>query len=245
VMRGSARGAMLAEARTAAGSPGALSLPPGKMFIRVRAERALFEQEVTLRAGQTLPLETAKMDRIELARLARKGGTHVPFVAGIGASLATRAGLADRDALCAGGSLHASLVYRSLSLVPRLGVCHERFSDERLDSATTEVQLSLALNVHRDLSRSFSAYVGPELGLAYLRQSMTPLIGDPSRHHVVGGALTVQAGVERELGGGFTIGARALAQTYFLELQNPTRDAAAVSAVFAWGLAIGVTRYLR
>lgn len=244
VMRGSASGAMLAEARTAAGSPGALSLPPGKMFIRVRTERALFEQEVTLRAGQTMQLETAKMDRIELARLARKGGTHVPFVAGVGASLAVRPGLADRDALCAGGSLYVSLVYRSLSLVPRLGACHERFSDARLESATTEVQLSFALNVHRDLSRRFSAYVGPELGVAYFRQSMTPLIGDPSRHHVVGGALTVQAGVERQLGG-FTIGARALAQTYFLELQNPSRDAAAVSAVFAWGLSLGLTRYLR
>lgn len=245
VMRGSASGAVLAEARTAAGAPGVLSLPPGRTFIRVRTAKALFEREVTLRGGQTLHLATADMDRIELTRLARKGGTHVPFVAGAGVSALTRAGLADRGALCSGAALHASLVYRSLSAVPRLGACRETFRDERLESATTEVQLSLALNVHRELGRAWSIYVGPELGLSYFRQAVEPRVGEATARNLIGGAVSVQGGVELELGRGFMLGARALAQTYFLELENPTRTAARLSAVFAWGLSLGVTRYFR
>jgi hypothetical protein len=84
VMRGSATGAVIAEARTGNDKTGTLSLPPGRMFIRARTTRELYEQEVTLHAGQTFQLATASMDRIDFARLARKGGTFRPSVIGFG-----------------------------------------------------------------------------------------------------------------------------------------------------------------
>lgn len=244
VMRGSATGAVIAEARMPADGPGILSLPPGKLFIRARTERALFEQEVTLRGGQTFPLATAEMDRIEFARLARKGGTHVPFVAGIGVSLLLHSGLADRRTYCSGAGVHASLVYHALSIVPRVGACRESFTAERVSSSTTETQSSLAVNVHRDLSTRWSVYVGPELGLSYFRQGVTPSAGAATDRNLLGGALTVQGGADYALRSGFVLGVRLLAQTYFLQLQNPTQPAADVSAVFTYGASLGITGYL-
>ncbi|MEO7734389.1 MAG: caspase family protein [Kofleriaceae bacterium] len=244
VMRGSATGAVIAEARMPPESPGMLSLPPGRLFVRARTPRALFEQEITLRGGQTFQLATAQMDRIEFTRLARKGGSHVPFVAGVGVSLLVHSGLADRRAFCSGAGVHASLVYRSISVVPRVGACRESFTAEQLSSATTELQSSLALNAHHDLSNRWSAYVGPELGLSYFRQGVTPTAGDASARNLLGGVLTVQGGADFALRNGFVIGARLLAQTYFLQLQNPTQPAAAVSAVFTYGGSLGITGYL-
>jgi hypothetical protein len=245
VMRGSATGAVIAEARTPVDSAASLSLPPGRLFVRARTGRALFEQELMLRAGQTLRLSPAAMDRIEFTRLARKGGTHVPFVAGLGLSVLSHAGVADRRTYCTGVGVHASLVYRSISVVPRVGACRERFTSVVLESTTTEVQVGLAINVHRDLSRRWSVYVGPELGLAYFRQVVAPFTAPSAIRNLVGGVLTVQGGLDLDVGGGFAIGARAVAATSFLELENPTLAPAAVSAVFTWGAALGVTRYFR
>jgi Caspase domain len=245
VLRGSANGAVLAEARTRPDAPGSLSLPPGKIFIRARTARALFEGALLLRDGQTSRLDLDDMDRIELARLARKGGTHVPFVAGVGLAAQAHAGLADRDSLCPGAALHGSFVYRQLSLAPRVLVCREDFDDDRLSTKTTETQLSLALNVHRDLGRVVSAYLGPEVGVSYFRQHVQPRLGFGGSRNIFGGALSLQGGVELDLGGALSLGVRALAQTYFLELENPTQPRADVSAVFTWGLSLGLTRYLR
>jgi hypothetical protein len=245
VMRGSATGPVIAEARTAPDSAGSLLLSPGRLFIRARTERALFEQEVNLQGGQTWRLATETMDRIEFTRLARKGGTHVPFVAGVGASVYMHAGIADRRAYCTGAGIHASLVYRSLSVVPRIGACHEAFNADLLTSGTTEVQSAIDLNTHHDLSRRWSVYVGPEIGVSYFRQEVSPIPGVSSARNLVGGAFAVQGGADFALGNGFVIGARLLAQTYFLQLQNPTQPAADVSAVFTWGGSLGITGYLR
>lgn len=238
VLRGAPSGAVIAEARTDAG-PASLSVPAGRLFLRVRTARELFEQTVELRGGQRFYVATDQMDRIAFARLARKGGTHVPFVVGLGASLGAHAGVVDRAAACTGGGVHASLVYRAISLDPRLEACRERFASAEETYVTTEVQAALALDLHHDVSRRWSLYAGPELGIAYFHQRV---VLAPARD-LVGGALAVQAGVDLDLGGGLVAGARVLARTYLLGLDSPER--AAVSAVFTWGAALGVTYYLR
>jgi Caspase domain len=245
VMRGSATGAVIAEGRTSEDKPGTLSLPPGRVFIRARTPRELYEQQVTLRAGQTFRLATSSMDRIDFARLARKGGSHRPSIMGVGLSVVTRRGVSDARSYCSGGSAHAVFMRRSLSLVPRLGMCRESFQLSGVDFVTSEAQLAFALNVHRDLSPAWSAHVGPELGFSYFRQALASSTTEYRGRNVYGGALTVQAGMELALGGGLALSARALAQTYFLQLQTATDTAADVSALFAWGATVGVTWYLR
>jgi Caspase domain len=245
VMRGSATGSVIAEARTTDDKIGTLSLPPGRVFIRARTQRELYEQQVTLRAGQTFHLDTAAMDRIDFTRLARKGGSFRPSVTGVGLAVTSHRGISDALAYCSGASVHAAFVVRSFSLVPRLGMCRESFQVDRYDSATTETQTSFAFNVHHDVARKWSAYIGPEIAVSYFRQTVTAPAGTEISHNVFGGSLAVQGGVELAFGNGYAVGVRALAQTYFVELQNPSRVAPQVSAVFAWGASLGVTRYLR
>jgi Caspase domain len=245
VMRGSATGAMIAEARTPEDKQGALSLPPGRVFIRARTARELYEQHVTLRAGETFRLATSSMDRIDFARLARKGGSHRPSITGIGLSALTHRGVSDGLSYCSGGAAHATFVRRSLSYVPRLGLCRESFTLSGIRFDTSEAQLSFALNVHRDLSPAWSAHVGPEFGVSYFRQAVASSTTNYRPRNIYGGSLAVQAGLELALGGGLALGARAVAQTYFLQLQNPSTPSPAVSALFTWGATVGVTWYLR
>jgi hypothetical protein len=127
----------------------------------------------------------------------------------------------------------------------RASACAESFRVNEYDSATTEGQASFALNVHRDVSPKWSVYLGPEIAASYFRQTVTAPAGTKVSRNVPGGALAVQGGVELSLGGGYSIGGRVLAQTYFVELQNPSSVVPQVSAVFAWGASLGVTRYLR
>jgi hypothetical protein len=147
------------------------------------------------------------------------------------------------DTYCSGAAVHASLVYRSLSLVPRLGGCRESFASSQLASATTEMQTALGLNLHRDLGRRWSIYLGPELGVSYFHQTITPTNSASASRNLFGGTLALQGGADLDVGGGFSLGARITGQTYFLELQNPTRPPGGISAVFAWGGGLGITRY--
>ncbi len=226
-------------------STGILSLPPGRVFIRARTTHELYERETTLRAGQTFHLSTASMDRIDFTRLARKGGSFRPFVMGYGLSATSHRGVSDGLAYCSGASAHAAFVVRSLSFVPRLGVCRESFRLKEYDTNTIETQASIALNVHRDLSPRWSVYLGPEISASYFRQEVTAPAATQILRNMAGGALAVQGGVEISLGAGYAIGARMSAQTYFVDLQNPRSLESQVSAVFAWGGSLGVTRYLR
>lgn len=244
IMRERPDGPVLAEARQAPGASGVLSLPPGRIFVRARTEHALFEQALTLRAGQVVTLHLESMDRIELTRLARKGGSHIPMVMGLGISAISHRGVSDGSAYCSGASLHGIVVLRALSMAPRLSVCRETFEVETLESSMLEAQAAFSLSMHRDLSRAWSAFLGPELSLSYFRQSILTPAGTTTTRDVFGGAITVQGGVELAIGA-HAITARALAQTYILELQNPGTLSPEVSAVFAWGAALGVTRYLR
>jgi hypothetical protein len=136
-------------------------------------------------------------------------------------------------------------VRRSLSYVPRLGLCRESFTLSGIRFDTSEAQLSFALNVHRDLSPAWSAHVGPEFGVSYFRQAVASSTTNYRPRNIYGGSLAVQAGLEIALGGGLALGARAVAQTYFLQLQNPSTPSPAVSALFTWGATVGVTWYLR
>jgi hypothetical protein len=243
VMRGSASGPIVAEARTPTDRPAVLSVAAGRVFVRVRAPRALFEAEMSLRAGQTYELATEAMDKVELTRLARKGGTHVPFVAGIGLAGFAHRGVADGHSLCAGAAARGSLVYRSISIAPRLGACREEFHRDDLASVTTEVEAAVALNLHRDLFRRWSVYIGPELGASYFRQRLDRQLGGASARNLLGGVLAIQGGIDFNLGAGIVVGPRLMAQTRFLRLDNPTTPSTGRSAVFTWGGEFGATLY--
>ena len=199
---------------------------------------------MTLRAGQRLPVSVDTMERIDFARLARKGGSHRPSLTGLGLSVLSRRGLSDAGASCNGAAGYAVFVRRAFSLASRLGACREAFDQNGQHLATTEALLGVSLNMHRDLSPSWSVLIGPELSASYLRQAISGPTPTKGARNVFGGAITVQGGVEFALGA-YALTARALAQTYILELQNPGARSPQVSAVFAWGATLGVTRYLR
>ena len=226
VMRGSATGAVIAAARTPTDSTASLSLPPGRMFVRARTAQALFEQEGhaarrAARARRRCRCRHAAMDRIEFTRAGPQGaGRTCRSSPASGSRRSPTPAVADRRTYCVGGGVHGILVYRSISVVPRLGVCREQFTTTLAETETTEVVAAIGVNVHRDLSRRWSVQVGPELGLAYFHQSVGPF-SDPPTRDLLGSVLTVQGGVDLDVGGGFALGARAMAATSFPPAPEP------------------------
>jgi len=242
VMGGSRGGPVIAEGRASDGKSGVLSLPPARYFVRARAPAALLEQEIDLRPSETHRLDPESMERIEFARLARKGGTHQPFVAGLGLSGSARRSVSNTSGLCLGSALRGILLYRNLSLATRLSVCREAQRALGRAASTTEAQLAFAVSMHHDFTATVSGYIGPEIAWSLMRQGFASAsLEDP--RNAVAGALTLQGGMDWIISRRIVINVGLLAQTYFVNLEDSSTGDSALSTAFSWGAVAGLTRY--
>jgi hypothetical protein len=101
VFAGGENGAVVGEVGARDVSRG-LSVSPGKYFVRGRASSYLLEGSVAVGAGQTLEVSDSKLQRVQYARLARKGGSDLDFVHGPLAGYTFRTALENSTGLCHG-----------------------------------------------------------------------------------------------------------------------------------------------
>lgn len=217
VLRGGAQGAVIAE--LAADAPErSLSVPPGEYFILARGADVLFEGAVRAHAGATLEVDPDAMERIEYARLVRKGARRSRLAHGpeLGAQL--RSALPSERGPCFGAFAGYAVELEHFGVRARASGCEGSF-DNRVLSASSSVW-DLELRVFRgwDLSRiSFGLGLGGGVSLwnqhfatdgrAPSRQSAAPFLG-----------LHTSAGCD--LGAGFQLALDVAAETHFLRLQK-------------------------
>ena len=99
-----------------------------------------------------------------------------------------------------------------------------------------------AVKIAADLPFGLAARVGPEAGLAYLRQRVD---GEGSRsgdRSLLGPTVSVEAGLDWNLPGGFSPGVFAFVRTYVLPVEGPDRGPS-VSALFTRGGGITLGKY--
>ncbi len=111
-----------------------------------------------------------------------------------------------------------------------------------LTASTLETHLGVSVHYAVDLPFGLTARVGPELGVAYLRQRVDgtgELSGDRS---LVGPTVGVETGLDWNLPRGFSLGVFAFVRTYVLPVQGPER-VPSVSALFTPGGGVTVGKY--
>jgi hypothetical protein len=157
-----------------------LSLRPGRYFLRGRGHDVLLEGSIKLSASQTLMLDPASLDRVEYARLVRKGGQaprygHALDLGPFGQTYAT-----GRSAACWGGSLGYALELERLSVGLRLGACGTQTSNDLVRAQTYAYDLSLSGMYTWDLPY-VSVGTGLAAGILILHQSFETRGSAPDR----------------------------------------------------------------
>ena len=197
VRQGDENGKVVAEVLVG-GNARAVAIVAGPYFVVQRSASLLREAKVTVVPGQQTQLREDNMQRIEHARLVRKGGSekHVAFAVLAGATYRySMFGLWESASAFAG----LRVDFRPVSLELRVDYRRVGWANERLNSLTQEMGSSL-LGTYTFDFRALSLALGIEVGMVNWVQTFSDA-HTPQRHHV-GMVLGPVAQLERELWNG-------------------------------------------
>jgi hypothetical protein len=236
VLRGSAAGRVVAEIAGGEG-PRRLSVTPGRYFVRARLGQGLLEGAVDVVAAQTVTVDESRLERIQYARLVRKGTGDRQRALSVAGGYRLRTPLWRGASLCHGGYAGVAVVLPALTIAPRIGFCTGGFENTALEAATHEIDTAVAVQRAWDLGRVTVA-VGAEVGTALLIERFTSTRPAPDRtsgaaHAGLEGQLEVPLWSRLHLivAGGV--------HTYFFQQQEPAGPRWTASPTLRASLAAG------
>jgi hypothetical protein len=221
LIRGSEDGAIVAEVG-AHDRTRRLSVKPGRYFVRGRGRDFLLEGTLSLRAGVDHEVRELELERIEYARLVRKGHATLRHASSVQAGYALRTALWSGASACHGVFAGYAIDLRFLSLAPRLAACRGTSDNAFLRATTDELDLEIRGSRSWDIG-SVAINVGVNLGGSLLRQEFSSDGVAPSRN-ALAAHLGVLAGTTVELVQGFYGGIEIDAMTYFFQQQAMGRS---------------------
>jgi hypothetical protein len=217
VLHGSSDGPVVAEVVASAGAR-RISVRPDHYFVRGRASDHVLEGEVSVREGETKLIEDGLLERIEYARLVRKGGGVVRSSGGPLGGYTLRNGLKQGDWPCQGLFLAYAFVLPALTMTPRLDACLGGFENPTLRAMTQEIGGDVRISHAWDFP-SVTFDIGIAVGTSWLRQSFSTSAIAPTRDSIafrssIGPAATF------DLAAGLYLIADIAAETYAYSIRD-------------------------
>jgi hypothetical protein len=185
-----------------------LSVKPGRYFVRGRGPDFLLEGTLILRPAEQHLVREQELERLDYARLVRKGRDELRLASGVQAGYALRTSLWSGGGLCQGPFAAYALDLRFVTVAPRIGICQGGFEDA-LGATSDELDVELRVAHAWDIGR-VAVSVGGSLGGAYLRDSAGD--GTTTRHGLPHAG--VLAGAILDLAEGFYTGVEVDAMAY-------------------------------
>jgi hypothetical protein len=220
IMADHAEGEVVGELSAEAGRR-ELSLRPGRYFIRGRGSDVLLEGTVSAKAGELVAVDVDAMERIEYARLVRKGARRSGIAHGPELGLRVRSALPNEDRACLGALLGYAVQLEQLGARLRASACRGGFDNTMLEAGSNAVDLEL--QVARLWDPEWARALALELGLsggATLWSQRFDTVGDAPARHSITPFLGIVAGVGLDLGSGVQLTAQAGAETHFIRVQT-------------------------
>ena len=219
-----------------------LSLKPGRYFVRGRGRDFLLEGTVALGANDSHVVAERDLERVQYARLVRKGGAERPALSVEGGVQLSRWTWSSA-ALCRGGFVGSSIALSRLTLGLRLGGCRARDERQFLEAVGDTWDAEVRMAVEWDL-RHATVGVGANIGAALLHQQFETPGQAPSRWSA-GGKLGASARALVPLGRRPFLLLELSGETLFVQKdRSPTGDAA-LGAIAGARVLMGVGAYLR
>jgi hypothetical protein len=215
-----------------------IALEPGRYFARARGKDHLLEGPLELSAGENLLLPAAELERVDYARLARKGGSRRTHAHALWLAYELRSPFWDGSGYCHGARAGYALDLPEVSLGAGIGACRATYANAALAARADELALHLGVRRVMDFSWIGLA-VGVDTGVAWLHQSFDTPGFAPERDSLAAhfGAVL---GATAELPHGFYLLSELSGQLHVFKARDGSavRDGAAggeeLTAVFAW-----------
>jgi hypothetical protein len=179
-----------------------IALEPGRYFARARGTDHLLEGAIEIVAGQTLLLPEGELERVEYARLARKGGGGRSHAHGLWLAYQLRSPFWAGAGYCHGARAGYALDLPELSLGAAVGACRAASLNDTLRTRADELALHLGLRRVVDLTSSIGLGIGVDTGVAWLHQSFETQGSAPARDSLAA-HLGAAVGASAELSAGF------------------------------------------
>jgi hypothetical protein len=160
-----------------------LSLKPGRYFVRGRSRDYLLEGVVRLTAGQVATVREEALERVQYARLVRRGGSaggsERPAFAVEGGYL-IGSSIWSGGTACQGGFVGPTAAFSRLTLGARFGGCRSRDRREQLEAQVEVFDLQARLWLEWDLD-AVAVGLGLGAGAALLHQRFETTGRAPAR----------------------------------------------------------------
>jgi hypothetical protein len=217
----------------------ALSLRPGRYFVRARGRAVMYEGPLSAAAGSTHTLTLAELNRIEYARLVRKGSQgEVSLAQAIEVGSQVRSVLPNAETLCIGAFVGYALDFASFGARARFGACHSGFDNPLVESASNAYDLDLRLARTWDFAR-VALELGLGGGLSLFTQSFRTLGRAPHRQ-TLAPFLAIGAGALFDLAWhGVYLRVDLAVETHFISLRTDALSVPERTGHFALRSALG------
>jgi hypothetical protein len=240
LLRGASDGAVVAEIAAEHRSR-TLSVRPGRYFVRARGPDVMYEGTLDAVAGTSAEVDVGRMQRIEYARLVRKGARASQLSHGPETGLRVRSALPNASGACFGGYFGYGLEFTDLGIALRGSACGGGFEQAMLSASTSAYDVEFRLSRAWDVSL-LAFDVGLGGGLALFHQSFQTAGVAPTRN-TLAPFLSLGVGLALDLSQGFYLRADVAAETYFLRLQDAAAEPAKTRASFALRPALGAGKH--
>jgi hypothetical protein len=189
-----------------------LTVRAGRYFVRGRGPDFLVEGPIVVAPSSVRGVEDGGLERLEYARLVRKGASGGHAAHGIQVGYQVHSGLWREASACQGPWAAWSIELEHLSVVPRVGACRGGFRNAWLSARVEELGAELRVLHAWDLPR-VTVDVGASLGAVLLHESFTTRGQAPDRT-AAAGTLAVSLGATYDLPAGLALVLNVAGQTY-------------------------------
>ena len=146
-----------------------VALEDGQYFVRGRAFDTLYEGSVEIRSGEEKNVQLDRLERVEYARLVRKGASEKFFAQSLSLGYQAFSPVRDLEAFCHGPRAEYALHLQYLSIQTGLDSCYRTWSNNYLSAEELQTTAQLGLAYHLDYSL-FSFAAGGGLGWSIFYQ---------------------------------------------------------------------------
>jgi hypothetical protein len=240
IMREHAEGAVVGEL-SGSNPQRQLSVRPGRYFIRARASDVLLEGAIVAAPGASHAVDTDAMERIEYARLVRKGGRS-DLAHGPEAGFRLRTALPSEDRPCLGAFAGYALHFEDFGTRMRLSGCRSGFDNETLSATSTAIDAEGEVFHAWDSTSALSLELGLGGGAALWFQNFDTAGEAPTKRSLVP-FLAVTAAAGFDLGAGFQLALHAAAETHFIPLQASAWEDPSTDVGFALRTTLQLAKY--
>jgi hypothetical protein len=240
LLRGEPDGPVVAEVAAHA-LQRSVSLRPGRYFVRARAQRVLYEGNIVAAAGAHVAVDTTQLQRIEYARLVRKGKTAAALSQSVELGGRLRSTLGNAQTPCIGGFVGYGVDTQQLGARARLGACTSGFDNAYVSATSRAYDLDVRVYHAWDVS-IVALELGLGGGLALFTQDLESRGETPNRKTLVP-FVVLGAGAVLDIWRGFYLSLDVAAETHFMRLREDAQSPAKQTAQFALRGSVGIGQH--